>query len=410
MRILIQSINFAPELTGIGKYTGELAEWLVSRGHDVTVVTAVPYYPQWSVAAGYRAWRWTRERHAGALVIRCPLWVPSRPSGLKRLLHLVSFALSSLPVMIAQAAGRPDVVLVVEPPLVCAPVAAMTALLAGGKSWLHVQDFEVDAAFSLGVLHGGLPSRLALRIERFLMARFSRVSTISPQMVERLAEKGVDEACTLLFSNWIDGDVIFPLPTSPLRAELGFREDAIVALYSGTMNKKQGLSLLAEAAQRLPNISFVFCGEGLERARLIEATTGCGNVRFLPLQPLDRLNSLMNLADIHLLPQLPGAADLVMPSKLQGMFASGRPVIATADPETQLGKTVRDCGLLVPPGDLEAFVSALEELSSDRARRLELGINAREHAMQNWGKEKVLLEFEAQLIMTQQPLPEEMKL
>ena len=114
MKILIYGINYAPELTGIGKYSAEMAEWLAARGHSVSVVTAPPYYPQWRVHDGYRAGRYAREERAGVSVRRAPLWVPARPGGVKRLLHLASFALSSLPSLL-RAAGRPDVILVVEP-------------------------------------------------------------------------------------------------------------------------------------------------------------------------------------------------------------------------------------------------------------------------------------------------------
>ncbi|RME56373.1 colanic acid biosynthesis glycosyltransferase WcaI, partial [Candidatus Parcubacteria bacterium] len=152
MKVLIYAINYAPELTGIGKYTGEMAEWLAERGHQVRAVTAPPYYPAWKIGEGYSGRRYTREALGGVEVWRCPLYVPSKPTGAKRIVHLASFALSSLPVMLRQIFWKPDMVFVVEPPLFCAPVAWIVARLSGGKCWLHVQDFEVDAAFALGLL------------------------------------------------------------------------------------------------------------------------------------------------------------------------------------------------------------------------------------------------------------------
>lgn len=94
MKILVYGINYSPELTGIGKYTGEMVEWLAAQGHEVRVITAPPYYPQWQVGENYSAWRYKREEGA-ATVWRCPLYVPKQPSTLKRLLHLGSFAVSS---------------------------------------------------------------------------------------------------------------------------------------------------------------------------------------------------------------------------------------------------------------------------------------------------------------------------
>ena len=115
MKILFYGINYAPELTGIGKYTGEMAEWFAAQGHEVRVITAPPYYPAWKVSEGYSN-SYTTEKLNNVTVLRTPLWVPHQPSGLKRLIHLASFALSSLPVLFKQWFWKPDVVWVVEPP------------------------------------------------------------------------------------------------------------------------------------------------------------------------------------------------------------------------------------------------------------------------------------------------------
>src|SRR4051794_25657468 len=114
-KILLYSINYSPELTGIGKYNGEMAAWLVNNGYEVRVVTAPPYYPDWRVQEGYSAWKYAKERIDGTQIWRCPIWVPRKPSGLKRLLHLLTFALSSLPVMLLQLFWRPHLLLVIEP-------------------------------------------------------------------------------------------------------------------------------------------------------------------------------------------------------------------------------------------------------------------------------------------------------
>src|SRR6266481_5846474 len=132
MRLLIYGLNHAPEPTGIGRYTGEMAAWLAARGHDLRVIAAPPYYPAWRVVAGHSGWRWRRERRDGALVFRCPLYVPPRPRGATRLLHLASFAVSSLPVALVEAiAWRPELVFAVAPALASAPGALLAARLAG---------------------------------------------------------------------------------------------------------------------------------------------------------------------------------------------------------------------------------------------------------------------------------------
>ncbi len=419
MKILIHGINFAPELVGIGKYTGEMAGWLAARGHAVRVVAAPPYYPEWAVGAGYRpdryrreTWRWTDG--AAAEVWRCPLWVPHQPGGAKRLAHLASFAASGAPVVLAQARWRPDLVLCVEPTLFSAPAALLTARLAGARAWLHIQDLEVDAAFDLGLLPGGALRRFALGCESALLRRFDRVSTISEAMRERVIAKGIAPERAPLLPNWVDVDSVRPLPSpSPLRAELGIAEGAVVALYSGNLGEKQGLELLIEAARALqddPTVVFVIGGAGSARERLMAMATGLPNIRWIPLQPAERLNDLLNLADVHLLPQRADAADLVMPSKLTGMLASGRPVIATAEPETQVGRVVGGCGVLVPPGDGAALARAIVDLAADPARRQGLGAAARAYAETHLAREAIMGRFETTALALcgqSAPAPEE---
>jgi colanic acid biosynthesis glycosyl transferase WcaI len=134
---------------------------------------------------------------------------------------------------------------------------------------------------------------------------------------------------------------------------------------------------------------------------------GAQNVMFLPLQPLDRLNDLLNLADIHILSQVAGAADLVMPSKLTGMMASGRPVIATASPHTQISMVVQGRGIVTPPGDTESMSLAIRRLADDRTLRLRMGNEAREYATSCMARDKILFEFETAMIATRnQPHPQ----
>ncbi len=378
-------------------------EWLAARGHEVRVVTTPPYYPAWRVSEGYSWWRYSRERsQAGAEIYRCPLWVPEKPSGLTRVLHLSSFAASSLPVMLGLASWRPDVVLTVEPAFTCAPVALLAGVLAGAPVWLHVQDFEVDAAFDLGLLPaGGMIQQFALWCERLAMQCFSRVSTISPRMVERLLQKGIDTSRAVHFPNWVDVEAIYPMSEpSPLRKELGIRRDEVVLLYSGNMGAKQGLEALPELAKRMreqKHLRFVFCGDGAYRPQLEQAVAAFENVSFLPLQPVERLNELLNAADIHLLPQRAGAADLVMPSKLTGMLASGRPVIATAAEGTQIARAIEGCGIVVAPGNAEAFAQAAEMLGGNGELRRRMGYAARVYAERELARDAILQRFEAMI-------------
>ncbi|KAA8732056.1 WcaI family glycosyltransferase [Acinetobacter qingfengensis] len=406
MKILFYGINFSPELTGIGKYTGEMAAWFAAQGHDVHVITAPPYYPAWKISENYKN-SYVVEQWQGVTVYRVPLWVPDKPSGLKRIIHLASFAVFSLPTLIKQWWWKPDIIWVVEPPLVCAPAAVLSAKIIGAKSWLHVQDYEVNAAFDMGLIKGQKLRRFVENVERWLMSCFDRVSSISGQMLALAKNKGITDSKIILFPNWVDISAIRPLTdVSPYRKELGIGDDAIVALYSGNMGGKQGLEILAEIAKILslnplsPNIEFIFCGNGAGRADLEQLCQNLPHVRFLDLQPLERLSELLGIADIHLLPQRADAADLVMPSKLTGMLASGRAVIATADLDTELGRVVAhdaECGLIVQPENAQAMADAVLTLANNAGLRQKFGKNGRLYAESKLDQDTILRKFEQQL-------------
>jgi colanic acid biosynthesis glycosyl transferase WcaI len=394
MRILIYSANFAPEPTGIGKYSGEMSAWLAARGHNVRVVAAPPYYPAWKVNPDYLRPRYRREKWHGVDVWRAPLWVPKVPTGRSRVFHLASFAVTSLPIMLRQIFWRPSVVLVVAPAFMCAPCALLAARLCGAEAWLHLQDFEVDVAFGLGLLKGKLLQRLVLRMERWVLRRFDVVSSISSRMVERLLIKGVQQERTRYFPNWVDISHVRPSQTSEsYRAQLGIAANAVVVLFSGSLGAKQGLMVIPEVARLLAqrrDIQFVVCGDGVMKPPLEAAAAGMANIHFLPLQPFHRLGELLATADVHFLPQSPDAADLVLPSKLSGMLASGRPVIATCRQGTELHSVVSMCGLVVPPEDSSTLAEAIRKLSDEPEARLEFGRRARAYAEANFERDAVL--------------------
>jgi colanic acid biosynthesis glycosyl transferase WcaI len=303
--------------------------------------------------------------------------------------------------MLISSIWRPKWVWVVEPPLFCAPQSLMVARICGAGAWLHVQDFEVDAAYDLGLLRSG--RRFVEAIERWILSRFNRVSSISDQMLDRLRKKGVREERIRKFHNWADLEAIRYLPEqgAAFRRELDIPPTSVVALYSGNMGAKQGLEVLSgvarELAQSDSDVVFVFCGSGAGKEALVRDCADLLNVRFLPLQPIDRLCELLNMADIHLLPQRADAADLVMPSKLTGMLASGRPVVAGTKIGTALAVAIEGCGIAVEPENPCAMATAIRKLADNPEFRRRLGRIARQYAEDRLGKEKVLIEFESEI-------------
>lgn len=303
--------------------------------------------------------------------------------------------------MVFQISWRPHIVLLVEPTLSGSPPVLCVARFSNAVTWLHIQDFEVDVAFMKDLSSARL-KRWAQWFERLVLRRFDRVSAISDRMVERLSTKGVDAGKKVLFPNWVDTTSIYPLRApSPLRKKLGISDREHVALYSGNMGMKQGLELLAEASRLLAfrsDIRLVFCGDGPYRGELVRTTAGNPNVTFLELQSPDKFNELLNVADIHLLPQRAGAADLVMPSKLTGMMASGRAVVAAAQPGTQITAVLEGRGVVTPPGDASAFADAIARLVDDPETRLAMGRNARRYAVDHMARDRILAQFELSLM------------
>lgn len=403
MRLVVYGINYLPELTGIGKYSGEMCEWLAGRGHQVRAVTAMPYYPEWRVPESYRGRLYRREQSAGVEVYRSNLFVPEAPTTPTRLLHLLSFAATSLPQVLRQRSWRPDVLIALEPTLFCAPGALAAARLCGAKSLLHIQDFELDAMLGLGM---GKAGGLALSIERWLMRRFSAISTISYSMVERAEAKLGSGHKVLFFPNWVDIDFVRPGRTGdPYREKWGLAGATKVVLYSGNMGRKQGLEIVLDAAAALAaeDVLFIMVGAGAaaEDLKTAAEARALGNVRFYPLQPYEQLPELMALADVHLVVQRRGAADAVLPSKLTTILAAGGNALVTAEVHTELGKLCeRHPGIAVrvEPEDPARLTEALRGMLAavDVGHRRHNAI-ARAYAEQNLDKQRVLERFEADL-------------
>lgn len=359
--VLIHGMNYAPEFIGVGKYTTELAKYLNQQRCAVDVVTAWPHYPGWRVQSS-RPWRYATSLENGVRVTRCPL--ATRPGGrVWRLIAPFSFAVAAAPVVLWRCLrARPRVVLCVEPTLFAAPAALLGAWLAGARTVLHVQDLEIDAAFATGYLGSRFLARVAGFCERALLRRFGAVVTISDAMAARLRRRGVPPERLHLMRNWVVPETPDPEAAANLRARIGVAADDRVVLYAGNLGAKQGLSVLIEAARRLraaPGIRFVVVGDGPLLPAVRAAAASLPNLDLLPLLPRSAFAGLLRGTDLHVLPQDRAAAELVFPSKLGPILASGKPVLVTAGRDSDLGRWLGAAALLSPPGDGRALAAAV---------------------------------------------------
>jgi colanic acid biosynthesis glycosyl transferase WcaI len=364
-RILIYGMNYAPEITGVGRYTGETAEHLSACGASVTVITSPPHYPEWRVHKPFKNHYYRVEERNSVKVIRCPLLLRENIRGVWRLIAPFSFALTSAPVAVWQAIRvRPNIIICIEPTLFVAPVAILLAKVLAARSILYVHDLEIDAAFAVGHIANNLWLKyLGESLECRILLLFDQIITISCRMSGKLYEKGLPAGRIAVVRNWVDLEEVHPLGRPSLyRERLNCAEGDFIVLYSGSIGAKQGLEVLLGAARLLTGetgIKFVIAGEGPAKKQLMTSSKDLPNVCFLPFQPSEQLNEFLNMPDLHVLTQLAGAADLVLPSKIGGMLGSGKKVLITTNSNTELSDFVGENVITSPPGDPEALAAAV---------------------------------------------------
>ncbi len=405
MRILIHGINYAPELTGIGKYTGEMAAWLAKQGHQVTVITAPPYYPEWQVHDAYKGKKWHREKKDGVEVFRVPLYVPAVVNSKKRIIHEFSFLSASQPIWLKMLARKKyDVVFCIAPPFHLGFMPLLYGKIKGVPVITHIQDLQVDAAKELGMIKNERFLKIMFGMERYILRKSARVSTISDGMMARILKKGVASEKTIMFPNWVDAAVVRPLSKElSLRAQLGIPMEDKVILYSGNLGEKQGLEIILDIAddfRQQKDVHFLIVGSGgaKEKLQQMAQERQLEQVRFFPLQPYEKLSALLATADVHLVLQKKSAADLVMPSKLTGILAAGGCAIVTAEPGTSLFDVVRkhDMAIISQPESTKALKAAIATALDSTASQSIKG-NARKYAEQFLAAEQILSTFEREL-------------
>lgn len=410
-RILFIGGNFSPEQTGIGKYSGEMIQWLSNEGFECTVVTTYPYYPQWEVQGSYKkSSYWFSKKYnsagknnaKGFTIIRCPHYVPKKPTGVRRILSDLSFLFTSSLVIFGMLFKKKnDFVFTVAPPFCLGLLGVLYKKVKGAKFLYHIQDLQIEAAQNLEIVKSKFLFNRLYAIERFIFKKADFISTISDGMIRKVRNKAKKDV--LFLPNWVDIGKFHPVKDkTKLRAEFNFDPQDKIVLYSGAIGEKQGLEAILDSAKQLasvPNLKFVICGSGPYKENLLQLKKdmNLNNMLFLPLQPFEKLNSLLNIANVHLVLQRNGASDLMMPSKLSTILSVGGVSVVTANRGSSLFKVIdeNNAGLLVEPENQDALNSAIKYAVSNN--HFEIEVNARNYAEKNLSIHKILAGFAGSL-------------
>jgi colanic acid biosynthesis glycosyl transferase WcaI len=401
MKVLILSINYWPEVTGIGAFTTYRAEYLAAAGHDVAVCTTFPYYPEWKVPPGYAGKLTASEQRNGVQILRSYAYIPNPATSLKRILHEASFIVTSMIRAVAQK--RPDLLLVVSPPLGLAVNAILLSRLWRIPYVFDVEDLQPDSAAELNML----PSwalRLLYRVENAAYRHAALVTTLTNGMRKRIIGKGVAAEKVDLLEARVDDSLfdIEPSEGNAFRQRYGLDKQFLVT-HSGNMGVKQGLDVIVDAAvlnRADDSMQFLLVGDGAVRARIQRkvAELELRNVRFLPLLDATDFRGLLAASDVCLLTQQKSVSEIAFPSKVVTYLAAGRPVIASVNADCEIAETIRESGggRIVAPEDAAGLLAAIMELQSTDLG--DYGRCGREYASQRWSSARVLGHLERSLV------------
>ena len=390
LRILIFGINYAPEVTGIGPYTTELAEHLAEHGHEVEVVTGMPHYPEW------RRMPVPQNTTVSPRVHRHWHYVPKRAGAFGRMLYELSWFLTAAPDAIRK---HPDLVIGVVPSL----SGGLLAVLAGRRNracvGLIAQDLMGPAAAQSGYDGGRRVAGLTGLVERFVLRRCKGVAVVSDGFRDHLNRAGISSSRIHSVRNWTHpGEPTESIPEC--RRRLGWGPTDFICLHAGNMGKKQGLDNVLDAAALLKSshIRFVLSGGGNDRGRLVDRASRMrlDNVSFLGLQEGGKYQAMLRAADVLLLNQRATVGDMALPSKLASYFAAGRPVAAAVALRSPAASELERSagGIIVPAECPQALAKAILDLSLAPDRRAVLGSLARKYAEDQLTAESALRSYD----------------
>ncbi len=392
-KITIIGVNFYPEDTSTGLYTTQMAEYLSENGFEISVVTGFPYYPQWEIWKNYRDKpKILEEDYKGIKIYRFKQFTPKTPSFLKRIRHILSFTFGSLKNL--KKIGQSDLVMAIVPFTSDIWLARKLAKKNKAKVWTHVQDFEFDAAFESGVIKNpfvkAVMGKILYFMETKLLNKSDIVSTISFSMEEKAKKKTKTEI--FYFPNWIDEDFVNP---DNAKIHPYMKSEKFKVLYSGNIGAKQnweGFVDFLSFFRKRKDVEFIVVGDGARKEWLVSRIKDFENVRYYPPVPYDELPDLLCSADTHVLFQKDSVVDTVMPSKLLGMMASGKPSLITGNKKSEVAKIINESesGGYFSNKELKKAKNFLENIMKNKKLAENYGENARSYVVEKFSKKNVL--------------------
>jgi colanic acid biosynthesis glycosyl transferase WcaI len=386
LRLAVLCPHFAPDTAPTGEVMTRIVAELVALGHEVHVVTALPWYRAHRIESGWEG-RWVqRETTPWGSIIRVnPFPGNDKRNLLRRAFGFVGFSL--LTGLASLGGGRVDAVVAMSPPLTLGLTGWVTHLVRRGPLVFNIQDVFPDAAVQTGAITNRWIIAVARWLERVSYRRSAAVTVLSDDLRDNVAAKmrPPKRHRVHVIPNFVDTEFIRPLDRmTAYRTELGIGAEPVV-MYAGNVGFSQSLDLVVGAARELPEVTFVVNGDGAARPSLELAAADLANVRFVGYQPKERLPEVLASADLHLVPLKAGLGAVSVPSKTYSILAAGRPVLAAIDPDTEVPRMLAASGggRVVPPDDLAAFVEALRAMLADPAALAAQGAAARrwvEHA------------------------------
>ena len=406
MRILVLTINYWPERTGIGAVLTRRCEYLASLGHEITVCTGMPYYPEWRIHPGYEGKLFLREERNGVTILRSWMWVPKKVTSANRVVFESTFLASSL--LRATNSLKPELLLVVSPPLGLGLSAVFLSRWWKIPYAFDVQDMQPDAAADLGMIpRAVLP--VLYRLEAMAYRNASLISTVTEGMRQKIVAKGISGDKVAVVPPPAD-NTVFGVGDSVTGHEFRRKhglEGKFVVAHSGNMGVKQGLDIMLDAALQLReqrDFVFVLAGDGAMKSRLEEraAALSLANIRFLPLQEHAEFLQMLAATDLALVVQLSTVSDIVFPSKTVTLLSAARPVAASVSANSEIGRVIRESGggVVTEPENVEALAAAIKQFFDHPGKRLSTGQFGRQYALQHWDETHVLSNFEGHLLRT----------